>query len=182
MADANEAKKVKSGSGSLIAVVLAMVVTVLGAAGGALFWLTKSGRLPVAGAAAQVAPLPVTAKVEVTKTRMIALEPMLVNLADAGGGCYLRLVMVLRVDEAVPVKGEKPKEEKPPEKGKVVVDEENVTVRDTALAVLGSETSELLLAPDGKDRLKQQLRDALALHMKTLKVEDVLFTEFLVQR
>jgi flagellar FliL protein len=179
MADANETKKEKSASASLIPLMLAMVVTVLGAVGGALFWLTKSGRLPVAGAA-QVAPAP--AKVEAPKTRLIALEPMLVNLADSGGGSYLRVVVVLRVDEAVPVKGEKPKEEKPAEKGKVVVDEEDVTVRDTALAVLGRETSDLLLAADGKDRLKQQLRDALALHMKALKVEDVLFTEFLVQR
>lgn len=181
MADTNEVKQEKSGSGSLIAVALVMVVTVLGAVGGGLFWLTKSGRLPVAGAA-QIAPSTVAASVELPKTRLIALEPMLVNLADAGGGSYLRLVVVLRVDEVLPVKGEKPKEEKPPEKGKVIIDEENVTVRDIALAVLGRETSDLLLAPDGKDRLKQQLRDALALHMKTLKVEDVLFTEFLVQR
>ena len=127
-----------------------------------------------------MAPPPV--KVEAPKTRLIALDPMLVNLADPRRERYLRVVLVLRVDEAVAVKGEKPKEEKPPEKGKVVVNEEDVMVRDTALTVLGRDTSDLLLAPDGKDHLKQQLREALAAHMQTLKVEDVLFTEFLVQR
>ncbi len=181
MADETEVKQ-KNGGTPLIPLILAIVVTIAGAFAGSLYWLTKSGRLPVAGAAQVAAPAPVAAKAEEPKTRLISLEPMLVNLADPGGTGYLRLVMVLRVDEPAPVKGEKPKEEKPAEKGKPVVNEEDVMVRDTALAVLGRETTEQLLAPDGKERLKKELRDALALHMKTLKVDEVLFTEFLVQR
>ena len=182
MADGNEAVAVKEKSGpSLILLVLAMVVTVLGAVGGALFWLTRSGRLPVQGAGgAAVAAAPV--KVEPPKTRMMELDPLLVNLSDAGGESYLRLVAVLKVDDPPPVKDAKPKEEKPPEKGKVVVNEDQAMLRDAALSVLTRETSDQLLAPEGKERLKKDLREAFSTHVPALKVEDVLFTEFLVQR
>jgi flagellar FliL protein len=181
MADAKVVDEAKTKSGPpLILIAVAMVVTVLGAIGGALYWLTRSGRLPVQAATASAAPA--TLKPEPPKTRLVELEPLLVNLADPSGGGYLRVVMVLRVDEEAPVKGEKPKEEKPPEKGKVVVNEDQAMLRDAALNVLSRETSDLLLAPDGKERLKKELRESFGVHVPTLKVEDVLFTEFLVQR
>lgn len=172
------AEKSKGGT-PLIPLILAMVVTVGGAVGGAMFWLTRSGRLPVQAASA--APV-AAAKAEPAKTKMMQLDPMLVNLGDGGGSGYLRLVMVLRVDDVPPVEKAEKKEEKPAEKGKTPVNEDDVMVRDAALAVLGRETSERLLAPEGKDRLKDELRAALAEHVPALKVEDVLFTEFLVQR
>jgi flagellar FliL protein len=179
MADEKVAiEKVKGGT-PLIPLILAMFVTMGGAVGGAMFWLTKSGRLPVQPVSAAAA---VSTKTEPSKTKLIQFEPMLVNLADPGGAGYLRMVMVLRVEDPPPVKGEKPKEEKPPEKGKVVVDEDQVTVRDAALAVLSRQTSDQLLVPEGKEKLKQELRAALAVHEPKLKVQDVLFTEFLVQR
>ena len=181
MADGNEAVEASAKSGpSLIPLMVAMIVTVLGAVGGALFWLTRSGRLPVQAAAVAVAAAPV--KVAPAKTKMIELDPLLVNLSDAGGQSYLRLVAVIKVVDAPPSKSETPKEEKPPEKGKAVVNEEQVMLRDTALAVLTRETSEQLLAPDGKQLLKQELREAFGTHVPDLKVQDVLFTEFLVQR
>jgi flagellar FliL protein len=178
MADAKSETKPTGGT-PLIPLVLAMVVTVGGAVGGGIYWLTRSGRLPVQAASSAAAAV---AKVEPPKTRLIQLDPMLVNLADQDGTGYLRLVIVLRVDEPELKKDEKPKEEKPPEKGKTIVNEDDVMVRDAALAVLGRETSGTLLAPEGKEHLKQALHAALAEHVPTLKVEDVLFTEFLVQR
>ena len=55
-------------------------------------------------------------------------------------------------------------------------------VRDTVLAVLGRQTADGLLAADGKGRLKVELKAALAEHNRDLKVMDVFFTDFLVQR
>ena len=164
----------------LISILLAMVVIAVGTVGGALYWLTKSGRLPVAGAA--VAPSPAPVKVEPKPTRLIVLEPLLVNLADQGGAGYLRVVVALRVSDPIPAKGEKPKEEEPAQKGKVVVNEEEVELRDAALTVLGRETSAKLLAPEGKDVLKRELSEAMMTRVPKLQVKDVLFTEFLVQR
>jgi flagellar FliL protein len=48
--------------------------------------------------------------------------------------------------------------------------------------VLGRQTSEGLLSVDGKERLKAELNAAMAEHNADLKVTDMFFTEFLVQR
>jgi flagellar FliL protein len=110
----------------------------------------------------------------------MVLEPLLVNLADAGGSSYLRVAMTLRVADAAQGKDAKPKEEKPKD------DKENsdavASVRDTMLTVLGRQTADRLLAADGKEQLKADLKTALAEHNSDLKVIDVFFTDFLVQR
>jgi flagellar FliL protein len=171
--------KAASGGGQLVILVIAMVVTVVGALGGALFWLSKTGRLPVQGAAATAK---VEAKAEPVKSRLMLLEPLLVNLTDGGGASYLRVVIAVRVEDPPLVKGEKPKEEKAPEKSKVVVNEDEVRMRDAALTILGRETSEGLLEPQGKDRLREELKTSFTAKLPEKKVVDILFTEFLVQR
>ena len=155
---------------TVVAVAIAMA-----AMGGAGLWLVRSGRLPVVqGAAKPASP----AAVEPAKTKLVVLEPLLVNLADEGGHSYLRTAMTLRVEDLPPTKGDKPKEA---EKGKPA-DENEAALRDAALEVLGRETGAALLAPDGKERLKGELRSAMREHVPEAKVVDVLFTEFLVQR
>jgi len=189
MSDAKElaegavSKVEQAGSGGgigvlpLVLIVLCTVAMVLGAVGGGLYWLSKTGRLPMPGAAA-----PAVVKMEPMKTRVVVLEPLLVNLADQGGASYLRVVMALELEDPPPPKDAKPKEEKPAEKGKVVVNEDEVKMRDVALTVLGRETSTSLLAPEGKEQLKSLLRSAISTHVPDVKVVDVMFTEFLVQR
>ena len=164
----------------LVLVMLCTVLMVLGAVGGGIYWLSKTGRLPIAGMAAPAPP--VAAKAEPVKTRVVVLEPLLVNLADQGGGGYLRVVVALEIEDPPPAKDAKPKDEKPPEKGKVVVNEVEVKMRDVALTVLGRETSEGLLAPEGKELLKKQLSQSISEHIPEVKVMNVMFTEFLVQR
>ena len=163
----------------LVLVMLCTVLLVLGAVGGGIYWLARSGRLPIAGAAPA---LPAVAKTEPVKTRVVVLEPLLVNLSDQGGGAYLRVVVALEIEDPPPAKDAKPKEEKPAEKGKVAVNEAEVKMRDAALSVLGRETSEGLLAPEGKELLKKQLSLEISEHLPEVKVVDVMFTEFLVQR
>jgi len=158
----------------LIAVVVGVLVAGLGV-GGVVYYLVRTGRLPGRDIS--------THKTEVAvavATHSMVLEPLLVNLADAGGSSYLRVAMTLRVADATESKGAKPKEAKPKE------DKENsadmAAVRDTMLTVLGRQTADRLLASDGKEHLKTELKAALAEHNADLKVMDVFFTDFLVQR
>lgn len=158
----------------LIAVLLGVVIATLGA-GGIVYLLARSGRLPIqSGVAAKTEPA-VT-----PTTHAMVLEPLLVNLADNSGNAYLRVGLTLRVADAVSKGNEKVKEEKPGDsKSSKYAD---AAVRDTALAVLGRQSAEDLLAVDGKERLKTELKAAIAEHNSELKVTDLFFTEFLVQR
>ena len=114
-------------------------------------------------------------------THAIVLEPMLVNLADAGGSSYLRVALTLRVVDAgdkndgAAKNAKRSSEEKG--SGDLVA-----SVRDTSLTVLGDQTAEELMSVDGKEHLKEKLKSAFAEHNSEVKVIDVFFTDFLVQR
>ncbi len=158
----------------LIAVVVGVVIAALGV-GGIVYYLARTGRLPMQGGATQKTEddVPIV-------THAMALEPLLVNLADAGGNSYLRLALTLRVAEVTDKKDAKTKNEK--SKDDKDTDEAVAAVRDTVLTVLGRQTAAGLLAADGKEHLKAELKAALVEHNTDLKVTDVFFTDFLVQR
>jgi flagellar FliL protein len=158
----------------LIAVVVGVVIAALGV-GGIVYYLARSGRLPMQEAATQK-----SGTVVPIATHAMTLEPLLVNLADAGGNSYLRLALALRVADATGKQGAKAKDEK--SRTDKDTDEAVAAVRDTVLTVLGRQTADELLAADGKEHLKAELKTALAEHNTDLKVTDVFFTDFLVQR
>ncbi len=157
----------------LIAVVAGVVIAAAGV-GGVAYYLARTGRLPLQGGAAQKPEvvLPVT-------THAMVLEPMLVNLADAGGSSYLRVALTLRVRDAVDKRDAKAKDEKGKDDKGV---DDVAAVRDTVLTVLGRQSADGLLAVDGKEHLKTALKTELAEHNADLKVTNVFFTDFLVQR
>ena len=117
-----------------------------------------------------------------TVTHAVIMEPLLVNLADASGNAYLRLGITLRVADSndKPVAGTTQAKEAAGSTGEAK--DGVAALRDTALAVLGRQTSSDLLASDGKEHLKSELRRALAERNGDVKVTDLYFTEFLVQR
>lgn len=158
----------------LIAVVVGVVIATLGV-GGAVYYLARTGRLPMQGGAARK-----TEAVAPATTHAMVLEPLLVNLADAGGSSYLRVAMTLRVADVADKRGAKASDEK--SRGDKGMDDAVAAVRDTVLTVLGRQTADGLLATDGKEHLKTELRAALGEHNADLKVKDVFFTDFLVQR
>jgi flagellar FliL protein len=158
----------------LIAVVVGVVIAAL-SLGGIVYYLMRAGRLPIQGGANH--------KMEAVgsgATHAMALEPLLVNLADGGGNSYLRVALTLRVVDVADGKDSKTKEDKPKEDK--VANDAVASVRDTTLTVLGRQTADGLLALDGKEHLKNDLRKAFAEHNADLKVMDVFFTDFLVQR
>ncbi len=158
----------------MVAVILAVVLATAGTAG-VLIWASRAGMLPTGGAK----PAEKAAPSEVPKTKLVALDPLLVNLADPDGRSYLRVALTLKL-EVEPEKNGKSKEEKaekrPPK------NEFEAAERDAALSILGRETGADLLAPDGKERLKRDLKSSLGERVPEVKVVDVLITEFLVQR
>ena len=158
----------------LISVAMGVVLATIGVGGG-VYYLAHTGRLPMQGAAPQK-----TESVALATTHAMVLEPLLVNLADSGGSSYLRVALTLRVEDVVDKKAAKADSEKA--KDDKSSDDGVAPVRDTVLALLGRQTADGLLAADGKERLKIELKTALAEHNPDLKVKDVFFTDFLVQR
>ncbi len=107
---------------------------------------------------------------------VLPLDAFTVNLADHEDGRFLRATLALGVDGQLPAitKGEN----KQLETGQVPM----ATIRDSILTVLAQCTSEQLLTPDGKVKLKADLINSLNRDVPDLRVREVYFTEFLVQR
>ena len=97
----------------------------------------------------------------------LPLETFVVNLEGSGQRAYLRVGITLGLSHPVSNR----KGEMPP----------MALVRDTILAVLATGQPEELLKVEGKRQLKDQLLKALQEKVPQMAVEDVYFTEFLVQ-
>jgi flagellar basal body-associated protein FliL len=93
----------------------------------------------------------------------LSLETFVVNLAGSGPRAYLRAGITLGLARPLP---------------------HNVPtalVRDTILSVLATSPPEELLKLEGKRQLKDEVLKALQERVPQLAVENVYFTEFLVQ-
>lgn len=110
-------------------------------------------------------------------TVQLPLEPFVVNLADAGGHGYARIGLTLRL--AAP-DGAAAKDAAKKDSPDATGDLRDVA-RDTVISVLSQQQSADLLAPGGKDHLKELLRQAMRARDPRLQVVDIYFTEFLVQ-
>jgi len=96
-----------------------------------------------------------------------------VNLADPEQNRFLRVGIDLGLENPLPTKGKG---------GKGGADElPTGPVRDCILSVLSTWHSDALLAPEGKQKLKDELLRALRDHVPELGVREVYFTDFLVQ-
>lgn len=157
-----------------MAVVIGVVIATL-SVGGIAYYLVHTGKLSMPGVAAQKTEASV-----LSTTHAMVLEPLLVNLADAGGSSYLRVALTLRVADVADKRSAKANDEKVRDDKKT--DDAMAAVRDTVLTVLGRQTADGLLAADGKDHLKTELKAAFAERNADLRVKDVFFTDFLVQR
>ena len=95
------------------------------------------------------------------------LETFVLNLADPGQRSYLRVGIDLGLGRELG-KGENA----PPV----------AQVRDTILGVLAEAQVDELLTAKGKAKLKEDLLHALQEREPGLEIEEVYFTEFLIQR
>ncbi|MCU1324012.1 MAG: flagellar basal body-associated protein [Acidobacteriaceae bacterium] len=166
----------------MLPLVLTVFVAIVGSAlalGWGGYYMLKTGRLSLPGQGNAMVASKMDAVVE-PATHVLTLEPLVVNLADEGGRAYLRLSLTLRIADLSVAKTALPKEEKP--KGAKGASEDEVSVRDIAIQVLGNQTAVGLLASDGKQKLKADLKSSIAKQHPEIALYDIYFTEFLVQR
>jgi flagellar FliL protein len=142
--------------------IFAIVVIVLGGAGGSAWWYLRAAPTNGAAAAAE-------SDVDMSKRGLLAFEPFLVNLADPGGGRFLKatIQVVLPEPDAAEHFKEKP----------VLV----MQARSAILELLTEQTADVLVTPDGKKALKEQIKAKVSVALGNMKVIDVLFSDFVVQ-
>jgi len=148
-------------SGSALRTIL-VVVLLLALASAAGLWY-RSRKLRAGSGKPAAAETKVNA--------VMHLESFTVNLADKDQSSYLRVGIDLGLAHDLPggKDGDKSAQFMP-------------LVRDTLLGVLSIWSSEQLLAPDGRTKLKADLVKALRDRAPELDVREVYFTDFLVQR
>jgi flagellar basal body-associated protein FliL len=142
---------------------VALVLALLLASGGIFVWLAsqRSANNPEAAAAESTLPL---------ETFVINLTNANLNGASSTGSsqrAYLRVGITLGLAHPLP----RSQAETPP----------TALVRDTILSVLAGAQPDELLKVEGKRQLKGELLKALQERVPQLAVENVYFTEFLVQ-
>ena len=153
-------KKPKSKLPLIIAVGL---VALLGGGGGVWFFTHHS---KTAEASPAEAP-----KEEATPEFVLHLDTFTVNLADAEEGHFLRATIDLGLEKAPKGATEKGAGDFPVARA-----------RDAILSVLTVGKAEVLLTPEGKTQLKQDILQTLHDKVPEGGVKNVYFTEFIVQR
>jgi flagellar FliL protein len=103
------------------------------------------------------------------KSAVLPLEPFVVNLADTDAARYLRIKISLMVDDK--------------NKTKELLENQALLmkVRDVILQSLTAKTSHDLISGDGKNKLRQEIREKIDLYFREPKLVEVMFTEFVIQ-
>jgi flagellar FliL protein len=161
MADVSEAEcnGGKAGSAGVVFLLLGLMVL---SAGGSLACKKSS----------QTSNVPGTGSPAPQIKEVMHLESFVVNLADSEENRFLRVGIDLGLENPLSAKEGKGGE------GEVPI----ARIRDCILVVLSTWTSDALLAPEGKKKLKDELIRALRERAPELGVKEVYFTDFLVQR
>jgi flagellar FliL protein len=153
---------------TLMIVLLALVSS---AGGGLISFMLISKTL---GAQAKKAEKPEKAEQEkiaemLEKSAVIPLEPFVVNLADTDAARYLRIKISLMVDNKARVKE--------------LTDNQalQLKVRDVILQSLTAKRAQDLINTEGKNNLRHEIQEKVAMYFREPKLVDVVFTEFVIQ-
>jgi flagellar FliL protein len=110
-------------------------------------------------------------KAEPTVRAVLHLDPFVVNLGDPGGDRFLRVGIDLGITREPEDHSRAGQTETP-----------FARIRDTILMTLTTRDATALLTPAGKANLKDDLIKALREQVPEMGVQEVYFTEFLLQR
>lgn len=97
----------------------------------------------------------------------VELGERVVNLADEGGGRYLRVRMVLEHKKDEKLSGE--------------LKEKNAKIMDKTVRILRSKSVGEVQPVDKEEKLKTEIMNAINAELKNGKIEKVYFTDFLIQ-
>jgi flagellar FliL protein len=136
-------------------------VVALALVGGGGYWYTHRGAPVAHAAAAEHAPE--------AERGIVPLQPFVVNLADPNASRFLRITLQLIVIDE--------KEAEHILKKPVVL----AQARSAILELLTLQTSDQLVTTDGKAALKKAIAERVSLAIESVKVLDVLFSDFVVQ-
>jgi flagellar FliL protein len=162
----------KKGGSSIGKIMMIIVLALVSSAGGGVVSFMLISR--TLNAQAKTAEDPKKAEQEkiaemLEKGAVIPLEPFVVNLADADAARYLRIKISLMVDD----------------KSRVKEVAENqalqLKLRDVILESLTSKRSQDLINSEGKNKLRHELQEKVAVYFRAPKLVDVMFTEFVIQ-
>jgi flagellar FliL protein len=103
------------------------------------------------------------------KSAALPLEPFVVNLADTDAARYLRIQISLMIDDKT--------KEKELAENKAL----QLKVRDVILQSLTAKTSHDLINEEGKNKLRHEIQEKIAIYFQEPKLVDVMFTEFVIQ-
>jgi flagellar FliL protein len=159
-AEAAAPAKGKNKKKLLLIVLIAVVV--LGAGGGAALFLMREP----AAATAEAGPAPEAVG---ESAGLVPLDTFLVNLHDPGGERYMKLTLRLAITPETRVDG-------------ILGDELLLArIRDRVLTVLSAKSFSELNGPLGKEGLRHEIQLQLSALVDPARVQDVLFSEFVVQ-
>jgi flagellar FliL protein len=96
--------------------------------------------------------------------KVVPLETFIVNLAGSKGR------KVAKVNMELEIKGERAAEE---------IDKRKAQIRDVIIIILSSKTYEEVSTRDGKDNLRNELKDTINSFLVQGKISNVFFTEFI---
>jgi flagellar protein FliL len=148
----------------MISMLLVVLVLVAGAGGAGFWWSRRDVK-----AEGRAAEAPAAAAVPAVGKGIVSFQPFLANLADPGGNRFLRTSVQLVVPEAA--QGDE-------------ISKDEVTLmrlRSAILELLTQQTADQLVTPEGKAKLKKDIKDRAAAILGTVPVVDVLFSDFVVQ-
>ena len=143
--------------GSKLPLIAGAAALVLAAGGGA-YWFTLK---PAAAEAAHEAPAP--------KRGIVTFDPFVVNLADTAAARFLRVSLQLVTKDAA--------QATEMEESKVAL----MQARSAILEVLTTQTSDVLVTPEGKAQLRTAIVEKVGHAVEEFEIVDVLFSDFVVQ-
>ncbi len=148
-----------SGRLPIVIIIVAVLVLALGAGAFAFLKMSHKGKSPE--------------KKEHVKTAQWELGEFLVNLADPGDPRYLKVNLVVEIEDG----GKK----KAGGHGEGAGDPEEAKAKDAVICALSKHRMNDLLTDQGKDLLKSELKSALTEALEETKVVSVYFTSFAMQ-
>ena len=163
----------KKSSSKMLIFIAAAAVILTGAGFGAWRFLPRAfGRAQAKDGKAEDEASRQKSKKPPQVKSVMHLESFVVNLTGPDETGYLRVGIDLGCQaEESSGEGEKKKS-----------DAGTAMIRDTVLTVLGRSKASDLLTPEGKEKLKKDLLEALGQRVPDLGVLEIYFTEFIVQR